>query len=165
MPIHHGYLTGCIGDIVSLHARTYAQTAGFGAYFEAKVATELSQFVGQLPHAEKSLFLHVEDDKIRGSLIIDGEGNLAHLRWFVLDPSMRGQGVGRQMIKEALAFADSRFTQTYLWTFSGLDAARHLYESSGFVLTQEREGQQWGERVIEQRFDRSNPNPVAGGKR
>ncbi len=38
MPIHEGYLTGCIGDIVSLHARTCSQIAGFGAHFEAKIA-------------------------------------------------------------------------------------------------------------------------------
>lgn len=31
MTIHEGYLSGCIGDIVALHARTYAQIAGFGA--------------------------------------------------------------------------------------------------------------------------------------
>jgi GNAT superfamily N-acetyltransferase len=165
MPIHQGYLTGCIGDIVSLHARTYSQTAGFGAYFEAKVAAELSQFIGQLPHADKSLWLYVEDGKIRGSLIIDGEADLAHLRWFVLDPSMRGKGMGRQLIKQALAFVDSRFSRSYLWTFSGLDAARHLYESSGFVLTHEGKSQQWGEPVIEQRFDRSHPNTATDEKR
>ena len=78
------------------------------------------------PHADKSLWLYVEDGKIKGSLIIDEEADLAHLRWFVLDPTMRGKGMGRQLIKEALAFVDSRFSRSDLWTFSGLDAARHL---------------------------------------
>ncbi|MFP3710951.1 MarR family transcriptional regulator, partial [Paraburkholderia sp. SIMBA_009] len=45
--------------------------------------------------------------------------------------------------------------ETYLWTFKGLDAARHLYESAGFVLTQEAEGTQWGGAVVEQRFSRA----------
>jgi hypothetical protein len=40
----------------------------------------------------------------------------------------------------------------YLWTFQGLDAARRLYEKHGFRLAEEREGSQWGERVLEQRF-------------
>jgi len=157
MSIHQGYLTGCIGDIVSLHARTYSQLAGFGAYFEAKVASEISEFVGQLPIENKDMWLYVEDGQTRGSLIIDGEADLAHLRWFVLDPSLHGRGIGRQLLGQALAFIDSRFSRSYLWTFSSLAAARHLYESSGFVLSEEREGQQWGERVIEQRFDRSHP--------
>jgi GNAT superfamily N-acetyltransferase len=165
MPIHQGYLTGCIGDIVSLHARTYSQVAEFGAYFEAKVAREISEFVGQLPIESKDMWLYVEDAQIRGSLIIDGEADLAHLRWFVLDPSLHGRGIGRQLLGQALAFVDSRFSRSYLWTFSGLDAARHLYESSGFSLTQEREGRQWGEPVVEQRFDRSHPNTATGEKR
>jgi predicted GNAT family N-acyltransferase len=63
------------------------------------------------------------------------------LRWLVLNPSMRGLGEVRQLMKQALDFVDSRFTRTYLWTFSRLDAARHLYGSGGFTLTEEREGQ------------------------
>ena len=46
------------------------------------------------------------------------------------------------------------FDETYLNTFKGLDAARHLYESFGFVLTQEEDGSQWGSTVTEQQFRR-----------
>ena len=38
-------------------------------------------------------------------------------------------------------------------TFAGLDAARHLYEKFGFTLTTEREDSQWGEPVLEQKFE------------
>jgi hypothetical protein len=54
----------------------------------------------------------------------------------------------------AMAFVDERFDETYLWTFKGLDAARHLYEAFGFQLAEEAEGTQWGEAVVEQRFVR-----------
>ena len=108
------------------------------------------------------VWLYVEDGKTRGSLVIDGEADLAHLRWFVLDPTLHGRGIGRQLLKQALDVVDLRFSRSYLWTFSGLHAARHLYESSGFVLSQEREGRQWGEPVIEQRFDRSCPIRLPG---
>jgi hypothetical protein len=40
----------------------------------------------------------------------------------------------------------------YLWTFAGLDAARHLYEKFGFRLAQEQIGEQWGAKVNEQKF-------------
>jgi hypothetical protein len=41
----------------------------------------------------------------------------------------------------------------YLWTFEGLDAARHLYEKSGFRLALQKRGAQWGAEVNEQRFE------------
>jgi GNAT superfamily N-acetyltransferase len=41
----------------------------------------------------------------------------------------------------------------YLWTFEGLDAARHLYEKYGFKLVKEHSGEQWGTAVNEQRFE------------
>lgn len=64
-------------------------------------------------------------------------------------------GVGRALLARAMAFVDALdIDETYLWTFKGLDAARHLYESAGFVLTQEAEGTQWGGVVVEQRFSR-----------
>lgn len=44
MNLHLGYLPGCIGRVVEMHATYYAGTVGFGAPFEAKVATELSAF-------------------------------------------------------------------------------------------------------------------------
>ena len=155
--ILEGYQPGCIGDVASLHARFYAKHWGFGAFFEKKVATELAEFAGGLPADGKALWLCVENGRSLASLAIDGneETGIAHLRWFIVDDSLRGSGVGRQLMSHAMRFVDERFSETYLWTFKGLDAARHLYESFGFQLTRESEGAQWGTKVIEQRFNRS----------
>ena len=35
---------------------------------------------------------------------------------------------------------------------AGLDPARRLYESAGFALRDEQEGESWGTRVVEQLF-------------
>ncbi|MCS6067743.1 GNAT family N-acetyltransferase [Klebsiella variicola subsp. variicola] len=90
----------------------------------------------------------MREGKIVGSLAIDGEDlgqQEAHLRWFILDDTCRGTGIGRRLISEAMAFCDSRqFSAVQLWTFKGLDAARKLYESFGFTLTREWQGEQWG---------------------
>ena len=154
--IHEGYVPGCIGDIAGLHARYYAKKSGFGVYFEKKVATELSQFAGTLPSPDKAIWLYMEEDRTLGSIAIDGdtEKNTAHLRWFIVDDALRGTGVGRCLLDCAMAFVDPRFEATYLWTFQGLDAARHLYESVGFQLAEAFAGEQWGKTVIEQRFVR-----------
>lgn len=157
--IHQGYLPGCIGDIASLHARYYAQASGFGVYFERKVATELSDFAECLPAAGKSMWLYVDGGRTLASVVIDGDAaaRQAHLRWFIVDESLRGMGVGRALLARAMAFVDAQYDETYLWTFKGLDAARHLYESAGFTLTHASEGRQWGSVVVEQRFSRPRP--------
>ncbi|WP_432261886.1 bifunctional helix-turn-helix transcriptional regulator/GNAT family N-acetyltransferase [Cupriavidus sp. TMH.W2] len=151
-----GYQPGCIGDVASLHARFYSEHWGFGAFFEKKVATELAEFAGKLPADGKALWLYVENGRSLASLAIDGddETGIAHLRWFIVDDSLRGSGVGRRLMSRAMKFVDDRYSETYLWTFKGLDAARHLYESFGFQLADESEGAQWGSKVIEQRFRR-----------
>jgi GNAT superfamily N-acetyltransferase len=92
----------------------------------------------------------------RPSSAVDGDAStrVAHLRWFIVDDALRGAGIGRHLIARAMAFVDEHFDETYLWTFKGLNAARHLYDTAGFQLTDEAEGQQWGATVVEQRFSR-----------
>ncbi|UEP50478.1 bifunctional helix-turn-helix transcriptional regulator/GNAT family N-acetyltransferase [Burkholderia ambifaria] len=156
-----GYQPGCIGDIASLHARFYSEHWGFGAFFEKKVATELAEFAGALPAEGKALWLHAENGRALASVAIDGNKatGIAHLRWFIVDDALRGAGIGRQLMTRAMHFVDEQqFGETYLWTFKGLDSARHLYESFGFALTSESEGAQWGTHVIEQRFSRRRPS-------
>ncbi|MEN7531483.1 helix-turn-helix domain-containing GNAT family N-acetyltransferase [Cupriavidus sp. DL-D2] len=154
--ITEGYRPGCIGDIASLHARFYAEHWGFGAFFEKKVASELADFAASLPASGKALWLHVESGRTLASLAIDGDldTGVAHLRWFIVDDSLRGTGIGRVLMNHAMQFVDAHCKETYLWTFKGLDSARHLYESFGFTLAEESAGDQWGTRVIEQRFTR-----------
>lgn len=154
--IQSGYRPGCIGDIASLHARFYAQAVGFGQFFEKKVATEVAEFSATLHSQDRALWLYVDDGRTLASIAIDGDANtgLAHLRWFIVDESLHGMGIGKQLLAHAMDFVDERFKSTYLWTFKGLDAARHLYESSGFELSEEAAGAQWGTPVVEQRFER-----------
>ena len=154
--IVQGYRPGCIGDVASLHAHFYAHHAGFGVYFERRVATELAEFAAGLPAQGKALWLVMEGERTLGSLAIDGDlaKGVAHLRWFIIGDALRGSGVGRQLMSRAMDFVDAHYDESYLWTFKSLDAARHLYESFGFELADEAEGAQWGKTVIEQRFTR-----------
>lgn len=99
--------------------------------------------------------------QIEGAIAIDGANTSqhgAHLRWFITSDTLRGQGVGKQLLQRALAFADTQgYRSVGLWTFAGLDAARHLYESHGFRLVQQNPGSTWGTAVQEQRFVRERP--------
>ena|SRR5512147_152437 len=152
-----GYVPGSIGRVAELHAIYYQGNWGFDLFFEAKVATELAAFLGRYDEQRDGFWTASMGGRIEGSIAIDGSHSAAegaHLRWFVMSDALRGRGVGNQLIGNAIAFCRSRgYTRVYLWTFEGLNAARHLYEKNGFRLAEQQKGTQWGREVNEQRFD------------
>ena len=151
-----GYVPGAIGRVAEMHATYYSQAWDFGVYFEAKVATELSEFLRRFDPARDGFWTANRSGRVEGSIAIDGacaktEG--AHLRWFILSDALRGLGVGNRLMQQAVGFCrELEYSRVFLWTFQGLDPARHLYEKFGFRLVQEIEGEQWGKRVLEQRY-------------
>ena len=152
-----GYIPGSIGRIAELHGTYYHAHWDFGLFFEAKVATELSRFLQCYEADRDGFWTVVKTNRVEGAVVIDGrqaatEG--AHLRWFIVSDTLRGQGAGRQLLETAIAFCrQKQYGRVYLWTFEGLAAARHLYESLGFKLVHQQEGTQWGTAVSEQRFE------------
>lgn len=156
--VEAGYRAGAIGRCVEMHARFYAQLVGFGRTFEALVAEGMAEFVGRLDRPCNELWCARRGERIVGTIAIDGEdmgSGIAHLRWFIMDDEARGSGAGRCLLSEAVTFCEQqRFEAIHLWTFDGLRAARYLYEAFDFKLAEERLGEQWGSRVLEQRFAR-----------
>jgi len=152
-----GYVPGAIGRVAELHASYYHQNWNFGLFFEAKVATELSAFLRRFDKGRDGFWTVCLNNRVEGSIAIDGIQAVrdgAHLRWFILSEQIRGQGMGNTLMEEVISFCRKKsYRKVYLWTFEGLDAARHLYEKSGFCLVEQREGEQWGIEVLEQKFE------------
>lgn len=152
-----GYIPGAIGRVTELHGTYYSRYWDFGLFFEAKVAVELSEFLSRFEKTRDGFWIAEEDGKIAGSVSIDGiEGETkgARLRWFIVDPSFHGRGTGRMLMREALLFCKAaNHGKIYLTTFAGLDPAKHLYESFGFVLCEEWEDTHWGKPVTAQKFE------------
>ena len=158
--IEIGYTPGSIGRIAELHGTYYHIHWGFGLYFEAKVATELSGFFRRYNKNCDGVWIATVNGRIEGSIVIDGihaGSKGAHLRWFILSDALRGKGAGRQLIKSAMDFCKRKgYQKIFLWTFEGLNAARHLYEEAGFQLIRQQNGVQWGTTVNEQYFELRN---------
>jgi GNAT superfamily N-acetyltransferase len=165
--IVEGAIPGALDRVVAMHADYYAREHGMGEIFERKVAEGLSEFLPRAHRPLNRLWLATtvessgqtsQTGQIVGSIAIDGEdlgGGQAHLRWFILDDGCRGQGMGAALLCKAVEFVEAAgFERTVLWTFKGLDAARHLYELEGFRLAEEYAGAQWGVSLMEQRFVR-----------
>lgn len=148
-----------LGETVGAHGVYYAREWGFGPDFECKVAAEMAEFLGRYDTERDRLFSAWRNGDFLGALTIDGSDptladDQAHLRWFVTTDAARGTGVGGRLMAAGMMFLQSAgFRSCYLTTFAGLDAARRMYERSGFVLTDEAQAETWGASVLEQRFD------------
>lgn len=157
-----GYQPGLIARITQMHALYYARESAFGQRFESVVADGLADFCNRLENPKNAIWTARQGDEIVGSVAVDGEdmgANTAHLRWFIVADGVRGGGTGKKLLDATLAFTDDKgFAETHLWTFSGLQAAHHLYKTRGFALAEERSGAQWGKLVLEQRFVRPHPD-------
>lgn len=153
-----GYRAGMIGRIAEMHGSYYAREHHFGRFFESKVAAGIAEFSGRLDRPCNQIWLAMQNERIVGSVAIDGEdlgNNEAHLRWFILDDNCRGSGLGRKLLSRAMQFCEEReFSAVQLWTFNKLTTARRLYESFGFELSKEWQGDQWGSSTTEQQFTR-----------
>jgi GNAT superfamily N-acetyltransferase len=155
--IAKGYIPGSLGRVAELHGTYYQKHWGFGLFFEAKVATELGEFLRRYDEQNDGFWTAVVGGRIEGSITIDGahaETEGAHLRWFIVSDDLRGKGVGNQLMTTAMDFCRTRgYRRVYLWTFEGLKPARHLYEKNGFKLVEQHKGSQWGREVNEQQFE------------
>jgi GNAT superfamily N-acetyltransferase len=77
----------------------------------------------------------------------------AQLRWFLVRPEARGQGLGRILLERALTFSRvAGYDRVVLWTVSALSAAAHLYLKAGFQKVTEAPGTHWGAEVVEEQY-------------
>ena len=152
-----GYYPGVIGRVTELHAVYYHENWGFDISFETQVGRELSEFMAGFREGRDGFWAAGSGADFMGAIAIDGsraEEEGARLRWFIVAPGYQGKGIGRLLMDRSIEFCrEARFESVYLWTFAGLDAARSLYEEKGFRLTEENPVGQWGQRIMEQKFE------------
>ena len=80
--------------------------------------------------------------------------NMAQLRYFFLEPELRGLGVGTDLLNKALSFCrEKKYSRVFLWTVSAQEAARILYKKAGFEITETSENESWGIPVLEEKWD------------
>src|SRR5438067_10174680 len=95
---------GDLGAIVSLHGVIYAREYGFDPTFEAYVAGPLAEFVHRASARER-LWIAEREGRIVGCIaIVAASPRTAQLRWFLVDPTARGAGLGKCLLGETVAF-------------------------------------------------------------
>jgi N-acetylglutamate synthase-like GNAT family acetyltransferase len=118
------------------------------------VAGPLAEFVCS-PSPRQRLWIAERDGRIVGCIAIVAASPLtAQLRWFLVEPSARGCGLGQRLLDEALGFCrECGYAEAFLWTESALQAAAHLYQSAGFRKTAEKSGRMWGVELVEEKYE------------
>lgn len=80
------------------------------------------------------------------------DGN-AQLRYFFLEPELRGMGAGNKLVNLALDLCrEKRYRQAFLWTVSAQTSARALYAKAGFSIEETEENTAWGVPVVEEKW-------------
>ncbi len=152
--VRHEFKPGDLGKLIELHGLLYSQEYGFDHTFEAYVAKPLAEFVLQRSDREH-IWLVDSDGILMGSLaIVRHNETEAQLRWYLLHPSLRGKGLGKQLVEECIVFCRARgYRKIFLWTVSSLLAAAQVYRHAGFRVVEEHTHEIWGCTLTEQRYD------------
>jgi GNAT superfamily N-acetyltransferase len=144
---------GDVDAIARLHGSIYAREFGFDPTFESYVAAPLAAFAKRCAPRER-IWIAEHENRIVGSVaIVAGAEDVAQLRWFLVDPESRGDGLGTALLHEAVAFCgDAGYASVVLWTVSALKAAARLYVAAGFRRSEEKPGRRWGVDVVEEKY-------------
>jgi DNA-binding MarR family transcriptional regulator/GNAT superfamily N-acetyltransferase len=148
---------GDIGWIVQKHAELYAGEFNWNSEFESVCAEIGAAFLKNLDPNRERCWIAERAGKPVGTIMLvkhpEREG-VAKLRLLLVDPSLRGMGVGRLLVDTCLAFArDAGYHSITLWTMNVLKAARHIYATSGFHLIDETPVHSFGHDLISETWE------------
>ena len=147
---------GDMGWVVQSHGSLYAGEYGFDSSFEALVAEIAAKFLTSFDASRERCWIADIDGAAVGSVfLVKHSDDIAKLRLLLVDPAGRGQGLGRRLVSECLAFArQCGYRKITLWTQSILIAARKIYQEAGFVLVATEPHRSFGQNLIGETWER-----------
>lgn len=145
-----------IDYIISRQINLYKVEYGFTSdVWKAYVADGVHQLVNQFDTEKDCIHILEANGNVSGCIAITHtEQGAAQLRFFFIEPTLRRLGAGNKLMDKAIDFCRQKgYAHVFLWTFSELHAARYLYNKKGFHMTDTHSNTEWGEPVMEERWD------------
>lgn len=135
---------GDLGRIIALHGELYESHEGFGLRFEAFVGRTVAEYVLDNDSAGRIWQVERGGDLLGCAAVVLRPGHVGQVRWVVLEPSLRGRGIGKDLVEKALDYCrDQGCTKVILETTDGLPESQTLYESLGFEVTSNAVAELW----------------------
>src|SRR5439155_11564445 len=101
------------------------------------------------PKRERCWIAEADGQRVGSVFVVKKNETTAQLRMLLIEPQARGQGLGRRLVEECIAFSrKAGYRRLMLWTHDNLTAARAIYAKCGFRLTKTERHRHFGVPVI-----------------
>ena len=134
------------------HGTLYALAEGFDDTFAPLVAQILADFIAAHdPAREAGWIVEVAGQRVGSIFCVRLDDDTAKLRLFLLEPAMRGRGLGRRMLARCMDFARAAgYARMELWTHESHKAACALYAAAGWRVAASKPVHSFGVDLVEQ---------------
>ena len=141
---------GDMGWVIQAHGAIYDQEYGWGLGFEALVAEIAARFLRDFdPRRERCWIAEMDGAPVGSVFVVKESASVAKLRLLIVEPHARGQGLGRRLVEECVAFSrGAGYKKLVLWTQSSLAAARAIYAAVGFRKVKSEPHREFGVPLI-----------------
>ncbi|NNK78752.1 MAG: GNAT family N-acetyltransferase [Litoreibacter sp.] len=134
------------------HGALYAEQDGFDETFEPLVAGILAGFLKEHdPDCERGWIAQRGEERLGSIFCVRQDAEIAKLRLFLLEPKVRGQGLGQRLLSQCMHFArEVGYKRMTLWTHESHRAACALYQRNGFTCLSSEAVHSFGVDLVEQ---------------
>lgn len=149
------YTPGDKQYVVESHYKIYQKEFNYDQSFKAFVKKGLEDFDDRLNTEKECIWILQINGNPMGSIgVTMFDEHTAQLRWFLVDPSVRGEGYGSDLIKKAIDFCRKRgYKKILLWTNEDLQSARRLYQKFGFQISETKKQFLSGQWLTEEKWE------------
>jgi len=153
--------SGDLGWVVYRHGAVYAHEHGWTEAFEALCGRVVVEYLEDHDPEREAAWIAEVDGRRAGCVMCTRKNDeVAQLRLLLVEPEVRGIGIGSRLVEECVRFARrAGYERIVLWTNAVLADARRIYERAGFEFERENRyapGEYgWGNDVVGQEWSLS----------